>query len=215
LLAAAVNLPGVPLLQDGNLQAQAQSQNCDPQHQKKRRKTHSSQQATQAAQTDRSPLHPLSHQWLLARDAVAHLIPSLSPKYEAGADQVHLFKAAPRQLQALLNTLVAAKNPVSAGMVSALGAAVGKWVRHVVLQSETAAAACSTVDLVIGTPVWQEDVYTFQALLAASAHCQLIFCLQLMNIRSLPAFAALRDISRLFQLCEPALQEAIHQRLLA
>lgn len=82
---------------------------------------------------------------------------ALNPRQEEDPDAAPLFKSAPEQLHALLNSLIAAKNGGSAGMVAAHGAVVGKWVQHVLQQQEAPAAHSQCSNLVIGILAGYKD----------------------------------------------------------
>ena len=74
----------------------------------------------------------------------------LSPTHASEPSQLHLFKTIPEQLQALLNSLVAARDTASDGLLCALGAVVGKWVQCALQQHDSSAETSGMVDMVIG-----------------------------------------------------------------
>ena len=133
--------------------SQATTETHGSQNPKKRRKTHSSQQAHlrhKAAKLDEATLQPLSEQWQQTLNAIKHLVAELSPTHASEPSQLHLFKTVPEQLQALLNSLVAARGIASDGLLCALGAVVGKWVHCALQQPDSSADTSSMVDMVIG-----------------------------------------------------------------
>lgn len=138
-----------------DLPAQIASQVHDPHHPKKRRKTQSSQQhASRSAQAEAITSPPLSDQWLQCRDTIVRLVKALSPRQDADADadagNLQLFKTAPKQLQALLNILVAAKKSNGTGLVCALAAVVGQWAQYVLQEHAPSAAVPHITDMSIG-----------------------------------------------------------------
>jgi len=109
---------------------------------------------SRSAQAEAITSPPLSDQWLQCRDAIVRLVKALSPRQDADADadagNLQLFKTAPKQLQALLNILVAAKKSNGTGLVCALAAVVGQWAQYVLQEHAPSAAVPHITDMSIG-----------------------------------------------------------------